>query len=66
MTNDTDDEVRRLFNDIGCIMEDASLIALVWRDANLDLEARYRQISAAHIKIGERLTQIYALTQPLA
>lgn len=64
MANDTDDEVRRLFNEIGCIMEDASLIALVWRDGNLDLNVRYRQTSDAHIKIGELLKRIGAATRP--
>lgn len=64
MANQNDDEVRRLFTEIGCIIEDASLAALVWRDENLDIEARYRQISDAHAKIGELLTKINEASQP--
>lgn len=59
MANDKDNEVRRLFTEIGCIMEDASLSALVLGDRNdLDVKARYRQISDVHTKIGELLSQI--------
>jgi hypothetical protein len=53
MTKAKDNEVRELFTQIGCIMEDASLIALVWgTDGEWDVAARYREISAAHNKMG--------------
>lgn len=59
MANNTDNDVRRPFTEIGCIMEDASLIALLWSaDDELDMLARYREISDAHAKIGELLKQI--------
>jgi hypothetical protein len=59
MTKATDDEVRRLFTEIGCIMEDASLVALVWRTYDkLDAQARYRKVSDAHAEIGKLLAQI--------
>lgn len=59
MTHNTDDDVRRLFTEIGCIMEDASLMALLWKtEDGLDVAARYREISNAHAKIGELLKRI--------
>ena len=59
MAKPAQDEVRKLFTEIGCIMEDASLIALVWSSTdNLDVRARYRTISEVHEKIGELLLQI--------
>ncbi len=54
-----DDEVRKLFTEIGCIMEDASLVALIWRDADgLDLQARLQILSYAHAEIRDLLAQI--------
>ena len=44
------DEIRRLFTEIGCIMEDASLLALVWNPGDrLDIQARFQKLSDAHI-----------------
>lgn len=64
MTNDTDDDVRELYTEIGCIMEDASLIALLWRaEDGLDVAARYREMSNAHAKIGEFLLQINVIAK---
>lgn len=54
-----DDKVRKLFTEIGCIMEDASIEALVWKDGDgLDLRARFNILSDAHLAIGDLLTQI--------
>jgi hypothetical protein len=59
MAKPKNDKVRELFTEIGCVMEDASLLALVWRaEDKLDVIARYREISDAHEKIGELLLQI--------
>ena len=59
MTKATNDEVRKLFTQIGCIMEDASLIALVCKaDDKLNTQGRYRMVLDAHAKISELLTQI--------
>jgi hypothetical protein len=59
MTKAKDDEVRKLFTEIGCIMEDASLVALVWGDDDkLNTHARYRTVIDAHAKISELLAQI--------
>ena len=52
-------ELRRLFTEIGCIMEDASLIALVWgADDGLDIRSRYQKLLDAHTKIGKLLSRI--------
>lgn len=52
-------EVRKLFTEIGCIMEDASVIALMWRDGDgLDPGARLHSLSDAHAAIGDLLVQI--------
>ena len=52
-------EVRKLFTEIGCIMEDASVVALLWRDGNgLDPRARLHSLSDAHAAIGDLLAEI--------
>ncbi len=54
MAKPVHDDVRKLFTEIGCIMEDASLIAIVWSSTdNLDVRARFREISDAREKIGQ-------------
>ena len=59
MAKPTNDDIRRLFTEIGCVMEDASLIALVWgADDEIDVTARFRKISDAHEKISQLLLQI--------
>ena len=59
MAKPTNDKVRRLFTEIGCIMEDASLIALVWKaNDEFDVRKRFQKISDAHEKIGQLLLQI--------
>lgn len=55
----SNDEVRKLFTEIGCIMEDASVVALMWRDEDgLDPRARLHSLSDAHAAIGDLLAQI--------
>ena len=52
-------EIRKLFTEIGCIMEDANLVALQWRDADgLDPRARLQRLSDAHAAIGDLFAQI--------
>lgn len=59
MAKPANDEVRKLFTEIGCIMEDASIGALVWRDGEgLDLRARLQSLSDAHAGIDDLLAQI--------
>lgn len=59
MAKPADDEVRKLFTGVGCIMEDASIIALIWSDADrLDVRARLQSLSDTHAAIGDLLVQI--------
>ena len=63
MAKPANEEVRKLFSEIGCIMEDASLIALVWSAADeLDIQARYQIFSHAHTNIGDLLSLIGSAT----
>ena len=53
------DEIRRLCTEIGCIMEDACLVALVWDPGDrLGVQARIEKLSEAHMRIGNLLSQI--------
>lgn len=52
-------DVRKLFTEIGCILEDASVIALMWRDGDgLDPRARIQSLADAHAEIGDLLAKI--------
>ena len=53
------DDLRRLCTEIGCIMEDASLAALVWDPGDrLGVQARIKKLSDTHSEIGILLSQI--------
>lgn len=59
MAKPANDDVRKLFTQIGCVMEDASIVALIWRDGDgLDPQARLQILSDAHAEIGDLLAQI--------
>jgi hypothetical protein len=54
-------EVRELFAQIGCIMEDASVTALVWtRDDTLSMSGRARELRYAYDEIKILLDTIDA------
>jgi hypothetical protein len=47
---------REICNEIGCIMEEASVVALVWVEGDgLSLEHRLEVLRDAHTKIGTLL-----------
>ncbi len=53
--------IRRYFSEIGCIMEDASVLALVWRaNDNLSLVDRLGLLLQANTKITNLLDLIAA------
>ena len=53
------DDLCRLCTEIGCIMEDACLVALVWDAGDgLGVQARIKKLSDAHSEIGILLSQI--------
>ena len=61
MTEQSSDHVRTLFTEIGTIMEDASVIAIIWDGADLlTIERRYQQLLNVHRKVDLLLEQIKA------
>lgn len=59
MAKSAHDEVRKLFTEVGTIMEDASVVALIWRDGDgLEVSARLQSLSDAHAEIGDLLAEI--------
>lgn len=64
MAKHSDNEVRALFADIGCLMEDASVVALIWDPADaMTVKLRYERLSEAHGQIEEALRQIATLLE---
>ena len=54
-----DDNVRALFTQVGCIMEDASTTALIWhRAAAVTVDDRYQQLLLASRQIDAALKNI--------
>ena len=54
-------ELRKLFTEIGCIMEDASVIALVWsRNDTRSISDRVAELCSAYSRIGALLDKIEA------
>lgn len=52
-------DIRAVFTEVGCIMEDASIIALIWDRANpMPTQDRYQQLLEAHGRIGVALSTI--------
>ena len=59
MDDKSDDDVRALFTQIGCVMEDASVVALIWDAADaLTAQDRLEQLTQAHRQISELLHNI--------
>ena len=55
----TEPDLRAIFTEIGCIMEDASLIALLWQaNDGLAPADRVAQLRKAHDRIGVLLDAI--------
>lgn len=58
------ESVRTHFTDIGCIMEDASSVALIWDASDpISLPDRYERLVAAYNQIGVALEKIKAAIQ---
>lgn len=59
MDEKSNDHVRALFTQIGCFMEDASVVALIWDAADaLTPKDRLERLTQAHHQIGETLQHI--------
>jgi hypothetical protein len=64
MVKQTDDKARVHFTHIGCIMEDASVVALIWDPAdNTTLQSRYERLLETHRQIEEALQQIATMLE---
>lgn len=62
MDKANDDRIREICTQIGTIMEDASVVALVWRiDDSFSDTDRLQQLRDAHTEIGRLLEQATAL-----
>lgn len=58
MDKATQDRIREICTQIGTIMEDVSVVALVWRISdNLDAAERLHQLRDVHTEIGRLLEQ---------
>lgn len=65
MDEQSDTDIRALFTQIGCIMEDASVVALIWEAVEaLTAEDRLEQLTLAHHQIGEVLHTIRSIVEP--
>ena len=61
MTEQSNDHVRTLFTEIGCVMEDASVIALIWADTEpISSQDRHQRLLNAYYKVGTALEKIEA------
>lgn len=59
MASKNDQDIRQLFTEIGCIMEDASVVALVWSaESDMDVTRRLHALQDAHRQTGELLARI--------
>ena len=57
-----DDNVRTLFTQIGCIMEDVSVVALIWERADaMTIDDRYQRLLLANYQITEALASIKSI-----
>ena len=62
MDEQADDDVRALFTQVGCIMEDASSVALIWHRADaVTVDRRYQQLLLASRQIDEVLKNIKSI-----
>lgn len=62
MDEHSDDSVRALFTHIGCIMEDASAVALIWNVLEaLTIEDRCERLCQANRQISEALENIVTI-----
>lgn len=59
MAKPAHDDVRKLFTEIGSVMEVASVVALIWRDGDgLDVSARLQSLLDTQVEIGDLLARI--------
>jgi hypothetical protein len=58
MDDDAQEHIRALCTEIGSVIEDASVVALVWNESDgLSIKARVQRLQDAHAEIGRLLDQ---------
>ena len=58
MNSDPENQIRPICTEIGIIMEDASIVALIWRkDADISIPERLQLLRSTHLQIGTLLKQ---------
>lgn len=58
MESDTENNIRQICTEIGAIMEDASVVALIWKkDGDVSIPERLQLLRDAHLQIGMLLKQ---------
>ncbi|MBA4307320.1 MAG: hypothetical protein C0429_11340 [Sphingopyxis sp.] len=58
MDSDTEDRIRHICTEIGVIMEDSSVLALIWaKDVDVSVAERLQLIRDAYLLIGKLLRQ---------
>jgi len=59
MASKSDQDIRQLFTEIGCIMEDAIVVALVWSaESDMNVTQRLNALQDAHRQMGKLLGRI--------
>lgn len=62
MADISDDQIRTLFMQIGIIMEDTGMVALIWRDSDrLTTGDRLTRVTAANESIGALVSELEAI-----
>jgi len=63
MDDETKSRIQKLCAEIGSIMEDASVVAVVWKvDDGLSTKMRVGRLVSAHSEIGKLLSEVCDLT----
>lgn len=58
MDSDTENHIRQICAEIGTIMEDASVVALIWtEDGEVCIAERLQLLRDAHLQIGTLIKQ---------
>jgi hypothetical protein len=62
MDDKTEAHIRELCTRIGCVMEDVSVIALIWsKDDGLSIEARLQELHNAQLTIATLVDEAQSL-----
>lgn len=58
MDSDTENQIRQICTEVGIIMEDASVVALIWpKEGDVTIPERLQLLRGAHLQIGTLIRQ---------